>query len=87
MFVLALCLASMNNKRYTINNSYDIAIVYTSACGSNAIYTDCASPCAPTCENYQNPPKLCPRICIKGCKCINGYIFNNNSDCVLPSEC
>ncbi|XP_043686361.1 venom peptide SjAPI-2 [Vespula pensylvanica] len=72
IFVLALCLAS---------------IVYTSACGSNAIYTDCASPCALTCKNYQNPPKLCPRICIKGCKCINGYIFNNNSDCVLPSEC
>ncbi|KAL2720171.1 venom peptide SjAPI-2 [Vespula squamosa] len=72
IFVLALCIAS---------------IVYTSACGPNAFCTDCANPCALTCKNYLNPPKICPDICIKGCDCIDGYVFNSKRECVLPSEC
>ncbi|XP_035729806.1 venom peptide SjAPI-2-like [Vespa mandarinia] len=72
IFILALCISS---------------IVYISACGSNAICTDCASTCPLTCENYNNPPKICSDICRKGCECINGYIFNSEGECVLPSEC
>ncbi|KAL2729098.1 venom peptide SjAPI-2 [Vespula maculifrons] len=72
IFVLALCIES---------------IVCTSTCGPNAVFSDCSTSCPITCENYQNPPKFCTDICIKGCSCVNGTVLKNQKECVLPCQC
>ncbi|XP_047349733.1 chymotrypsin inhibitor-like [Vespa velutina] len=56
-------------------------------CGPNSFYSDCGSICPITCENYNDPPKICADVCIRKCVCEQGYILNKEGKCVLPCEC
>lgn len=33
------------------------------------VYDECGSLCHPTCATYEDPPELCPAICVAGCYC------------------
>ena len=57
-------------------------------CGRNEIYSDCMSPCEPTCENQDiSMEELCTQTCISGCACAPGYIRDARRRCVLPMQC
>uniref|UniRef100_A0A1B0D8Q9 TIL domain-containing protein n=1 Tax=Phlebotomus papatasi TaxID=29031 RepID=A0A1B0D8Q9_PHLPP len=75
---------------------------YSSSYGSNSnlqcnkefeYYDKCASPCEETCYNTQNYYELknkdeCSlRNCVPRCKCVSGYVRNNNDRCVPKNEC
>ena len=51
----------------------------------NTEYTPCGSSCEPTCRFRR--PRICPTVCIEGCKCKKGYIRNDQGNCVHPVQC
>ena len=55
-------------------------------CSNGMVYSDCASPCNLTCDNYQNPP-ICPSVCRQGCACPSGMVLNNQGWCVSTTDC
>jgi len=56
-------------------------------CGENEQYNGCGTACPLTCENYQNPPKICNMMCKIGCECKEGYVRSEDRRCVLPENC
>ena len=55
------------------------------------IYTECASGCPKTCENYDlnfNEDE-CKQDCTPGCVCQDGFLRNagKNNTCTKKSEC
>ncbi|KFM75510.1 Tissue factor pathway inhibitor, partial [Stegodyphus mimosarum] len=57
------------------------------ACGENQEYQECGTACPLTCNNYENPPKICPLMCISGCHCVKGFVKTNDGRCVKPEHC
>ncbi|GJQ81445.1 hypothetical protein Trydic_g14602 [Trypoxylus dichotomus] len=58
-------------------------------CGPHQIYKPCATRCRVTCQNHHNPPRCLTRgqqICIEGCDCEPGYVWNN-AECIPISKC
>ncbi|GBM98796.1 Zonadhesin [Araneus ventricosus] len=55
-------------------------------CGENEEFKVCGTACPATCTN-PNPPPGCPKICMKGCFCIAGFIRDSAGKCVLPQFC
>lgn len=51
-------------------------------------YSQCgAHPnCQRTCDNLDGP-LICPKICMPGCVCEEGYVKNSDGLCVKPEEC
>ncbi|GIY61357.1 papilin [Caerostris darwini] len=56
-------------------------------CGENERYTGCGTACPLTCDNYDNPPKICNLMCKIGCECQDGFVRSADGKCVLPEEC
>jgi len=56
-------------------------------CGENERYAECGSACPLTCDNYLNPPKICPAMCVSGCQCEKGFVKARDGRCVKPEEC
>jgi hypothetical protein len=54
----------------------------------NEIHESCGTACPITCENHNNPPKMCIEICKSGCFCKSPYIRNaKTGKCVLTRDC
>ncbi|CAF3986144.1 unnamed protein product, partial [Rotaria sp. Silwood2] len=58
-------------------------------CGANEVYTDCGSPCPPSCTDlyYPQKRKSCTIECVRGCFCQQGLYRAENGTCVRPEEC
>ncbi|GBM17505.1 Papilin [Araneus ventricosus] len=56
-------------------------------CPANAHYEECGTACPTTCENYENPPKVCVLLCVPGCFCDEGYVQTEEGKCVKPERC
>ncbi|RCN48408.1 trypsin Inhibitor like cysteine rich domain protein, partial [Ancylostoma caninum] len=58
----------------------------TASCPANSYYSDCASPCPPTCTEAAT---RCSLACIPTCVCNNGYTQASATDttCVLSTQC
>ncbi|CAL1298894.1 unnamed protein product [Larinioides sclopetarius] len=56
-------------------------------CGENERYSGCGTACPLTCDNFDNPPKICPAMCRIGCECKKGYIRSPDGRCVTPEDC
>lgn len=56
-------------------------------CPANSHYSTCGTACPLTCENFQNPPKVCVLMCKIGCECDEGYVLAKDGSCVLPEHC
>lgn len=75
-----------------INGCPKVAIVcpqQNGRCGSNSVYSTCASACPQTCNNV-GMAFACNRMCVEGCVCNTGYIFrtdNQTLGCVLENDC
>ena len=53
-------------------------------CTGGQIFSECGSPCTPTCDD---PSPFCPSVCLgPRCQCRPGYLWNG-SNCTLPSLC
>ena len=48
------------------------------------VWNDCGTACEPTCGEQ---PPFCIEMCIAKCVCIEGFILDSNSNCILPTEC
>ena len=57
------------------------------SCPENQMYTECGTACPITCENKDNPPFICPLVCMSGCFCIQGYYKDANGNCVTEDGC
>ncbi|KAF5285388.1 hypothetical protein FQR65_LT13240 [Abscondita terminalis] len=57
-------------------------------CEPNQVWEKCSdNACKRTCEN-QNITMACPNICISGCSCAPGYVWNANlTDCISEDSC
>lgn len=51
-------------------------------CGEDEEMYDCKPFC-----NLCNPPRICPRICIKGCFCKKGLVLSDDGKCIEKSQC
>ncbi|XP_078669843.1 zonadhesin-like [Branchiostoma floridae x Branchiostoma belcheri] len=54
-------------------------------CPPHSTWDDCGLACPTTCDNL-GTDILCPRICIAGCACDDGYVLNNGS-CIPEEQC
>lgn len=69
-----------------------VAVVYCASaqplgteCGVNEVFDTCASACEPTCRNPT--PDVCVLKCVMGCRCEEGYMKNDQGECVLARNC
>ncbi|KAG8429857.1 hypothetical protein GDO86_019021 [Hymenochirus boettgeri] len=53
------------------------------------IQKQCGPLCPPNCDNYKYDSIPCPLICVSGCFCNDGYVFQSgrSGPCVPTSEC
>jgi Trypsin Inhibitor like cysteine rich domain len=58
-------------------------------CPANQEYKDCGpyKTCEKTCDNPTAAGIPCPKICVKGCFCKNGFVKNEAGNCVPLSQC
>ena len=42
--------------------------------------------CPDDCTNYQKD-RLCKKICVPACKCIDGYVKGKDGKCIKIEEC
>lgn len=54
-------------------------------CPANQEYSQCANPCPSTCDHPG--PFYCKAMCRPGCACKEGYVVNDQGNCVKPSQC
>uniref|UniRef100_A0A224XGR5 Putative Protease inhibitor n=1 Tax=Megacormus gertschi TaxID=1843536 RepID=A0A224XGR5_9SCOR len=52
------------------------------------VYHRCGTACPLTCDNYNNPPNGCIKLCVSGCFCTGNLIRDTSSGrCVTPNRC
>ncbi|GFR11833.1 tissue factor pathway inhibitor [Trichonephila clavata] len=56
-------------------------------CGVNEQFNSCGTDCPLTCDNYDNPPRVCNMMCRIGCECKEGFVRNRAGKCVKPEQC
>ncbi|XP_039439707.1 zonadhesin-like [Culex pipiens pallens] len=57
-------------------------------CAPNEVFSECGTACPDTCANLDDPkPRPCTRNCVIGCICQEGFVRNDEGQCVLPSQC
>lgn len=54
---------------------------------SGGEWSDCASACPATCDNFNNPPLFCIQLCVVGCVCPSGTVLNDAGQCVATTDC
>jgi len=76
------------NKFATIDECKSTCAASSNAvCGANQEFQECGTACPLTCDNYNNPPKICTMQCVIGCACQKGYVKNAQGECVRPEQC
>ncbi|XP_055930162.1 zonadhesin-like [Argiope bruennichi] len=55
-------------------------------CGENEEFKECGTACPATCTN-PNQPRDCPKTCVKGCFCRDGFVRDSTGKCVLLQFC
>ncbi|XP_066581836.1 chymotrypsin inhibitor Ani s 6-like [Prorops nasuta] len=64
-----------------------VAFAQQTTCdGDNEVFSDCTNACFDRCSSI-NPGTACPLYCVEGCKCITGYKYNSDGDCIPEREC
>ncbi|XP_078511464.1 zonadhesin-like [Lissotriton helveticus] len=80
------------DEGYVLENAASNVCVKESQCKScdaNSHYSTCATACPLNCQNFMHPPLICPLICLEGCICNKGYVFQSGQSgpCVPRTEC
>ncbi|GFR05007.1 hypothetical protein TNCT_498982 [Trichonephila clavata] len=55
-------------------------------CKENEEYLSCGSACPPTCSN-SGKNEICTTQCVSGCFCKEGFVKNDQGECVKLEEC
>ncbi|KAL4887831.1 hypothetical protein BDV59DRAFT_189822 [Aspergillus ambiguus] len=67
------------------------AMAYTAVreqpCRQDEVYVECGYLCHPTCATYEDPPEVCPAICVAGCYCIDPLLRSVDGSCVTDTDC
>ncbi|KAL6744321.1 hypothetical protein Aduo_017269 [Ancylostoma duodenale] len=53
-------------------------------CFANEEFSECASPCEPTCKDPN--PGVCTMQCVAGCQCKPGFLRNEHGACVADCK-
>ena len=73
---------------FTISSSFHLSVIGNALCSTNEEYRDCGSTCQEKSCDLKDVDVECPTVCDPaGCYCIEGYIRNDDGDCVHPTEC
>ncbi|KAM7343884.1 chymotrypsin inhibitor-like isoform 2-T2 [Cochliomyia hominivorax] len=59
--------------------------VQSKECPLNQEWDTCGSACPEECG--ESAPYLCTHICVKGCRCKEGYLLKSSGECVLAADC
>ncbi|CAG5110757.1 Oidioi.mRNA.OKI2018_I69.chr2.g5125.t1.cds [Oikopleura dioica] len=54
-------------------------------CGDNEEFKTCGTACEPTCQNPS--PGVCTEQCVEECQCLEGFVRNDEGNCVREREC
>ncbi|CAI5453045.1 unnamed protein product [Caenorhabditis angaria] len=76
---LALCQAQM----YTIESVEDASLI----CAANETFSDCYNPCTEATCSKMDSDDSCSMMCMQGCMCEQGFMRNDQGDCVLTKDC
>ncbi|XP_029443205.1 inducible metalloproteinase inhibitor protein-like [Rhinatrema bivittatum] len=65
------------------------ALKIPAQCGLHQHYDECGSACPTNCYNRFDTARACPKLCVLGCFCDEGYVFKcgKSGECVPESEC
>lgn len=63
-----------------------VQVATSDKCGPTSEYRFCNKACGPTCA-VPHPIRLCPQTCESGCFCKEGYLRNENNECVPSKDC
>ncbi|XP_061704905.1 zonadhesin-like isoform X1 [Cydia pomonella] len=77
----------LRNKRNICVPSDYCPTVPNCKCGPNQEYKKCGTICEPSCSDLDNPPQVCPKVCVEGCFCKEGFLKDEHGNCVYPSQC
>ncbi|GFR27822.1 uncharacterized protein TNCT_317661 [Trichonephila clavata] len=55
-------------------------------CKSNETYSRCDYLCQKNCDNYDKPFP-CPKVCVWGCVCKQGFVRGPNKNCIKIEDC
>lgn len=61
-------------------------LIFLAICKKSNQEYKCGTVCPKTCENYDQVIS-CTKQCVFGCHCENGYVLNENQECILPEQC
>ena len=61
--------------------------MYTECPYEGQVFMDCTPLCPTTCSN-KDVASPCPRVCVRGCGCLEGMVIDEEQRrCVMPSQC
>ncbi|GJQ81448.1 hypothetical protein Trydic_g14605 [Trypoxylus dichotomus] len=63
------------------------ALAVNPPCGPNEVYKTCGPACHPTCAQPDISTIACPKPCVRGCFCQDGYLQNSKGKCVAKVKC
>ncbi|TRY92860.1 hypothetical protein DNTS_015611 [Danionella cerebrum] len=58
----------------------------TAVCPENSHYAQCSNNCAHTCASLSGSIYSCPKVCVEGCECDEGF-FSDGDKCVSEKDC
>ena len=67
-----------------LESNQHISYITALECPEHSSYTQCASACPGTCFQPEDP--ACPHICVEGCECDDGFLYDGE-ECVRQEEC
>ncbi|XP_075970402.1 uncharacterized protein LOC142972888 isoform X3 [Anticarsia gemmatalis] len=95
LFCPAICIKDGCNckENYVYDNNVGYCVLpkdCTPTCGDNEVFNECINGgCGKKNCSQLGTPDVCvrPKVCIKGCSCVDGYLRHDNGTCVPIDQC
>ena len=57
------------------------------SCPAGQVWQECGSACRQSCGTFGQTKQECKDMCVSGCQCPEGYVFNYSNQCVPVEQC